>query len=568
MTGDEYQPETATYIGKTAIFKTTDGVNLTLVTINQNELGRLSLPVLDSDGSLMVLGGYTRVATVGVLRGMSFAISRDGGATWDEIVTRFGSYVDGFGNVVLDLSEFSSASVIEIYRKIDGVDINFVLIDTILPVDQYNNFVSVTGTYYYYVIVDGVQSNVVAISVYSTEVGDPEISSYHARIDMNSTKMYLSSAVKIGTRVSGLYTYNTYAPLLWSSDLGDTVFTLYKDFRNDFPTGCSVHGIIEDIIVNDTYHCYIAQYDDNTTFKGYLFVYINKGGVETIKNVELRYGAILPENYWYDASIGRRFGVGNTSGFIAFLVNTYWYDDDEYEPNYVDVYVSTDYGQTWNMYNVTEYEGYNTAWLDGSDITMDSAGNLYVYTYFQDYVTDNMWEIFRSADGGQTWTKVYSISNTETLGLTTDGTDLYMSIWHYPSGWGTYYAELWKSTDGGYNWTTIFQIEDYYMDSSIVEGSLIISKLYNFAGNYFDNYDLFYRSTDGGSNFIEIPHDYGIGSNYQWNRFRKEGDFILLDGLDASRYCSASDDAGATWSQFIFGGQYDDPVTGKLIILR
>jgi hypothetical protein len=143
-----------------------------------------------------------------------------------------------------------------------------------------------------------------------------------------------------------------------------------------------------------------------------------------------------------------------------------------------------------------------------------------------------------------------------------------MSIWHYPSGWGTYYAELWKSTDGGYNWTTIFQIEDYYMDSSIVEGSLIISKLYNFAGNYFDNYDLFYRSTDGGSNFIEIPHDYGIGSNYQWNRFRKEGDFILLDGLDASRYCSASDDAGATWSQFIFGGQYDDPVTGKLIILR
>jgi hypothetical protein len=569
MTGDEYQPETATYIGKTAIFKTTDGVNLTLVTINQNELGRLSLPIFESDGSLMVLGGYTRVATVGVLRGMSFAISRDGGATWDEIVTRFGSYVDGFGNVVLDLSEFSEASVIEIYRKIDGVDINFVLIDTIIPVDQYNNFVSVAGTYYYYVIVDGVQSNVVAVSVYSTEVGDPEISSMHARIDINSTKMYMSSSIKIGTRVSGLYTYNTYAPLLWSSDLGDPVFTLYKDFRSDFPGGYSVDGVCEDIIANDVYHCYIALYYDNTTYQGYLFIYINKGGVETIKNVELRYGAVIPENWWYGTYSGRRLGVGNDSGFIAFVQNAYWYDDDEYEPCYVDVYVSTDYGQTWNMYNVVIYDGYNDAWLEGSDITMDSVGKLYVYTWIDDYDTGyNVWEIFSSIDGGQTWTKVYTFSNADFFGLTTDGTNLYLSVWWYPPAWTNYYGSLLKSTDGGYNWTTIFQLEDYYMDSSIVEGSLMISKLYNFVGNYFDNYNLFYRSTDGGSNFTEIPHDYGLSSLYQFNRFMKVGDFILFDGLDSGRYCIVSEDAGATWSQFIFGGQYDDPVTGKLIILR
>jgi len=62
---------------------------------------------------------------------MSFALSTDSGANWEEIVTRFGSYVDGFGSVVLDLSDFSDATVIQIYRKIDGVDADFVLIDTI-----------------------------------------------------------------------------------------------------------------------------------------------------------------------------------------------------------------------------------------------------------------------------------------------------------------------------------------------------------------------------------------------------------------------------------------------------
>jgi len=559
MTGDEYYD--GAWHGKTAIFKTTDGVNLTLVNIVSNEMGRLSLPILESNGYLMALGGYTRVATVGGILGMSFALSTDSGANWEEIVTRFGSYVDGFGSVVLDLSDFSDATVIQIYRKIDGVDADFVLIDTILPVDQYNNFVSVAGMYYYYLMVDGVQTDTVSINVYSTEVGDPEINSYHSRIDINSTKMYLSSYLDVDG-------YDV--PLLWSSDLTDPVFTLYKDFRSVFPANCSVDGVCEDIVANDTYHCYIAEYVD-AVGKGYLFIYVNKGGVETIENVELRYGATLPENWWYDTYTGRRLGVGNDTGFIAFVQNSYWYDNDVYLPCYVDVYVSTDYGQTWNMYNVVEYEGYNTVWLEGSNIVMDSADNLYVYNWIGDYATGyNLWEIFSSVDGGQTWTKVYTFSNADYFGLTTDGTDLYMSVWWYPPARTNYYASLLKSVDGGYNWSTIYQLEDYYMNSSIVEGDLMISKLDSFVStpNYFDYYDLFYRSTDGGINFTEIPHDYELNSWYNFNRFMKEGDFILFDGLGNGRHCIVSEDSGATWSQFIFGGQYDDPVTGKLIILR
>jgi len=86
------------------------------------------------------------------------------------------------------------------------------------------------------------------------------------------------------------------------------------------------------------------------------------------------------------------------------------------------------------MYNVVEYEGYNTAWLEGSNIVMDSADNLYVYNWIDDYATGyNLWEIFSSVDGGQTWTKVYTFSNADYFGLSTDGTDLYMSVWWYSS---------------------------------------------------------------------------------------------------------------------------------------
>jgi hypothetical protein len=145
--------------------------------------------------------------------------------------------------------------------------------------------------------------------------------------------------------------------------------------------------------------------------------------------------------------------------------------------------------QTW----VRKNEGFGF-W----SIEKDNLGNIYAAT------TGTPRGIFKSTDGGETWTNTYSSGTTNYLDISFDSfNNLYIAA----SG-----AGVLKSTDGGMTYTTI--------PASVFGGSTVNTVLGGSNGVLFVGVTSngVYRSTDFGNTFSQVLSGYSIVS-LQYDRF-------------------------------------------------
>ncbi len=132
---------------------------------------------------------------------------------------------------------------------------------------------------------------------------------------------------------------------------------------------------------------------------------------------------------------------------------------------YPECWVSVDGGYTWDSY-VIDY-------LDGSSKSARSIGLAYIppYLYALLWTTSTPAYLYRSEDGGKTWTKISTIiydaaSNDGSCALAAQYSWLYAVFWDR-----SHESTVYRSTDGGYTWEYMSNIprhEPWYEPASAI----------------------------------------------------------------------------------------------------
>lgn len=263
------------------------------------------------------------------------------------------------------------------------------------------------------------------------------------------------------------------------------------------------------------------------------------------------------------------------------------------------VYKSTDAGKTWEHIGLEDTRHIGRVLVDPHDLNI-----VFVAALGHAYGPNEMRGVFRSTDGGRTWSKVlYKDENTGAIDLAFDPDDshiVYATLWnaHRPP-WSTYApvqgagSGLYKSTDGGTTWKQIsgngLPTTDWgragiatvkstvYVIMNVLKGegggvyrsddrgatwrqvnkdSRLINRQWYFGEIMTDPKDpdvvyvpavSLYKSTDGGKTFAALKGAPG-GDDYH---------FLWVDPTDGRRMIVASDqgtvvsvDGGETWSSW------------------
>ena len=220
---------------------------------------------------------------------------------------------------------------------------------------------------------------------------------------------------------------------------------------------------------------------------------------------------------------------------------------------------STDGGDTWTSIGLEEQVIISRVAIDPTDSDV-----LYVSSMGLPYTKNDSRGLFKSTDGGETWTKPFFYSDstgvTDVLIHPEQPNIVHISTWDRVrnnkqsiiNGDG---AGIYRSTDGGETWSNAVGIPDVVMNKTglaICEESP--NNIYAITVDTDSEIGAIYRSTDFGETFNEIPteflRDQAVLGGFGWY-FAKiavnpnDPDHIFILGVDLWQ----TKDNGRTWEE-------------------
>jgi len=189
-------------------------------------------------------------------------------------------------------------------------------------------------------------------------------------------------------------------------------------------------------------------------------------------------------------------------------VEANWIDVNDSDPNYIYLaaydlgfWYSSDHGVSWkkSLPNETDYSAY-TWWANGGSncnfVLSDPANPSIVWATFAASQPNTEGAIFKSTDHGDTWT--ISNTNLNPFGASTHGLSIdYQSNTTNRTLYVTQEGDVWKSADGGASWTKVFDNNGNH-GLKFTEVDKFNSNIVYAGGNAG-----FFRSTDGGASWTE-----------------------------------------------------------------
>ncbi|MGE0589968.1 MAG: WD40/YVTN/BNR-like repeat-containing protein [Cyclobacteriaceae bacterium] len=180
------------------------------------------------------------------------------------------------------------------------------------------------------------------------------------------------------------------------------------------------------------------------------------------------------------------------------------------------LYKSIDGGVTWEKKGFEKSER-----ISGIEINPNNTNEMYVGVLGALWGDSEERGVFKSTDGGNTWSKVLYVSpNTGCADLAMDPKDpntLYASMWEFRrTGWGFssggLNSALYKSTDGGKNWT---KIHKGFPAGKLGRIAFAVAPsdskiLYSVIESEKDETKGLYRSDDAGANWTHLNKDFGL----------------------------------------------------------
>lgn len=183
------------------------------------------------------------------------------------------------------------------------------------------------------------------------------------------------------------------------------------------------------------------------------------------------------------------------------------------------IYKSVDGGNTWTNMGLNNQHVFSKIIVDPSN-----SNTIYAATMGQPFVRDNNRGLFKSINGGVSWTQIQGINNeTGIIDLVIDPITpqtLYSASYtrirnNFESVYYGPECKIWKTTNGGSSWTQLTNGLPNYTVGRI--GLTIYPSnpniLYAVITDVSSNVDGIYKTTNGGSSWSTIPTG-GLGSVY------------------------------------------------------
>lgn len=246
------------------------------------------------------------------------------------------------------------------------------------------------------------------------------------------------------------------------------------------------------------------------------------------------------------------------------------------------MYKSIDAGQNWMPLGLTE-----TRHIGRIAIDPTNSRRLFVAAMGRLFSENEERGLFRSEDGGQTWEKVLYISQQTgsiDVAINPNNPDtMYAAMWQrirFPGSriFGGEEGGIFRSTDGGTTWTELVNGLPQTGIGRIGLGMAISQPnvLYALYADEIGPFQGFYKSSDGGDSWTRLPDNSFLVNNYSnfgwWFgniRVHPENpDIVYALGLQLLR----SEDAGNSFQDVSFGmhvdhhGLYIHPLNPNLII--
>ena len=201
----------------------------------------------------------------------------------------------------------------------------------------------------------------------------------------------------------------------------------------------------------------------------------------------------------------------------------------------LDLFKTTDGGVTWTrVYDYDIYESpssQNIRFGSSPGVWVSENIGYYTFSYSVDGHNDANLDLFKTTDGGVTWTRVYDYDIYESPSSqnirfgSSPGVWVSENIGHYTfsysvDGHNDANLDLFKTTDGGVNWTRVYDYDIYESPSSqnirfgsspgvwVSENIGYYTFSYSVDGHNDANLDLF-KTTDGGVTWTRV-YDYDI----------------------------------------------------------
>jgi photosystem II stability/assembly factor-like uncharacterized protein len=221
------------------------------------------------------------------------------------------------------------------------------------------------------------------------------------------------------------------------------------------------------------------------------------------------------------------------------------------------IYKSVDGGNTWTNMGLNNQHVFSKIIVDPSN-----SNTVYAATMGQPFVRDNNRGLFKSVNGGVSWTQIQAINNeTGIIDLVINPTNpqiLYSASYtrirnNFESVYTGTECKIWKTTNGGTSWTQLTSGLPNYQVGRI--GLAIYPAnpniLYAVIADVSSNIDGIYKTTNGGTSWTTIPTG-SLGSPYNgygWY-FGKvfvnpsNSNQIYITGVDSY----TTTDNGITWN--------------------
>jgi len=235
------------------------------------------------------------------------------------------------------------------------------------------------------------------------------------------------------------------------------------------------------------------------------------------------------------------------------------------------MYKSTDGGQSWTHIGLKD-----SHFISKIVIHPENPDIVYVSAVGSSYDNNPERGIFKTSDGGTTWTKVLGLTDN---GKHVSGADVHM----HPTAFNTLYASLWdrdggeasgifKTTDGGASWDKLggglptvplqrIGLDIYRSNPKIVVATILIP-IENPENPRRDTENTIWRTRDGGKTWKRISPGLDIFEMRGANRYgqiridpnNEDKIFVLNNGIQGT------DDGGKTWKHAIiqFGNDHQD----------
>jgi hypothetical protein len=218
--------------------------------------------------------------------------------------------------------------------------------------------------------------------------------------------------------------------------------------------------------------------------------------------------------------------------------------ENGYDNGNIGVWKSTDGGATWSnttsaIPNLDNQEG------AFSDLVMDPTNDQVLYTAVGAYQGETANGIYKTTDGGATWTPAGNAPTGTALGrislaITPDGSTLYAGIAGTgnagSSTFGTLF-EMLKSTDGGASWSVLSGTPNYMWSQGWYDNTLAVDPLHPstvYAGGSYNGAGPgFIESTNGGATWTDIVSGAnGVSIHTDDHAIAFDASDRLLDGND------------------------------------